>query len=210
MTTLTSPDDRFLDVLAGRVAPGPVEDDAIAALLRQSLLDDDGEIEPLDDVTHKRVMNALEARGAFNPPPVATPQAADRPAARPGPRPMGPVASLLRWLPSAGLTAALMLVPAVWLLQHSSVDEPPDVQSKAIKIVMTVRVPQPEVEAGRLGALLSLQGASVSVQIDGDARVVTAQLPPDRLAQFEPLLRREGLALGVGGRLAVRFAPLEP
>lgn len=222
-------DERWADVLAGRATPTD-DETRVAAGLRELLLNEPPLDEmPLDAAAVTRVMNALEARGAFKPRPQPdTGAPTTRPAEprqgtlRPGaPRSFSsrPAAAALPApvIASPGLRWAMGCVAVIAALvtafpPGNEPDEPdliPKGGGAALPPGRQVHaVPDPEASARELAALLNAHGTAARVGASGSAWTVSATVPAARLPEAADALASRGLTVGAEGRVVVRFEPV--
>jgi hypothetical protein len=218
-------DDHWFQVLAGK-APAHDRDTAQAAALRDYLVAEAQHTPPLDAADQRRIMNLLEAKGAFRATTTATNTAAPTAFGR-----------LVRWLDGlapagnpfnarfAGFAAAVLAVVALPFLLHGPGLEPDPygvkggvngvlngVLSGVLSGVATpatpsavITSPSPAQSAAQLVALLTQHGVVTSLRVDGDNRWVQAQIPPERLPAVQAELLGMGLAANAQGEVSVHF-----
>lgn len=218
MLTAKSPEERWLAVLEGRLAPADAAERQ-AAELRSYFEQRQQATATTDAEQHKRMMNMLRARGAFD----------DAPAARPA----GLLAALQAWWQAPqgrmgyGYGAAALLAFAlvsVPLLQPPPQDGlsddagQPVPQPKAVLPGQAKSLPSPAPGAAvvvaadpadaalRFQLLLSAQGVASALQPDGAGWRLTAELPAASRAALAPEFQARGLAWPADGQLDLRFA----
>ncbi len=206
-------DERWLDVLAGKVEPRTA-DERMAARARSYFDKEDREAQSVDPSLRLRVENMLMARLAEDA----------RRSAAPARHP-GPWRALMAWLvPAEGghsgryaaVAAAVMAVVAVPLLMRPgtpAIDDPGTIKSPGSLIApeAVIASPQPAQDAERLLQALASQGVVAALSEDGADRVVVARVPADRLTATAAVLQRDlGLTLAADGQLRVRFKASAP
>ncbi|MBP8018434.1 MAG: hypothetical protein KAY82_00210 [Hylemonella sp.] len=197
-------DDRWFQVLAGN-APAQDRDTRQAASLREYLVAEAQNTPPLDEAAQRRVMNLLEARGAF---------AAPTPPVQP--KIPGLLDRLASWLlPDgsplngrfAGVAAALLAVMVLpFMLQSPGLDDDPfGIKGGSSAPSAVITSASPEQSAGMLVALLAKHGVVANLRSDSDSRWVQAHIPADRMAAVQADLLGMGLAANPQGDINVQF-----
>ena len=197
-------DDRWFQVLAGN-APAQDRDTRQAQQLREYFVAEAQNTPPLDEAAQRRIMNLLEAKGAF---------------AEPKPQQAAPglLDKLAAWLlPDgnpfnrhfAGVAAAVLAVMVLPFMLHSPVGEDDPYGIKGGQGGATpsavITSASPEQSAAMLMAVLAKHGVAAKLSTEGDARWVQSQVPPDRLAAVQADLVSMGLAASADGSLNVQF-----
>lgn len=201
-------DDPWLNALAGKAEPDKPGTRQASAL--RSFFELQNQHTPaLDEATQRRIMNALEAKGAFaqKTPPR---KLVERPSL---------LAQALSWLfPQghasggrlAGMAAAVLAVLVLPFVLHTPVgdDDPHGIKS----LPMTQDTPtavidsaKPEQLAAQLVATLARHGVVAELRTEGADQWVKARIPADRMAAVQTELVNMGLAAQPDGQLAVQF-----
>lgn len=211
--------DRWFDVLTGKADPTD-DDTRQAAQLRRALLQRrQQELDaPTDEAQTKRIMNALEARGAFKPPaaPAAPPSLLSRAA---------------QWLfPSGGqprghggryawvAAAVLAVVAAPLVLRQQAPDDgdgyttkslPPERPASAASasIVSTRNI---EAEAARIENALAQHGVKPTRAVVNQQLVLSAQVPADRIEAVNRELADWAVMVPPDGKLLVMLVASPP
>lgn len=203
----TEKDDRWLDVLAGKAAPHDAQARQAAALRHYFELQDQHEA-ALDEATQRRILNALEAKGAF-----AQPKQKERPV-RPG-----LWAQAMGWLfPQghasggrfAGVAVAVLAVTMLPFLLHppGGDDDPGGMKNVPLLSGAPTAVidsTNPDQLAAQLVSALSRQGVNATLRSEGADRWVTAKVPAERMGAVQAELVSMGLAATPQGDLSVQF-----
>lgn len=204
--------DRWLRVLAGKARPDN-EEARKAAVLRALLIRDAEAAVKRDPASTTRIVNLLEAKGAFNAPKPAPVRASN------------PLAAAWAWLFHAGgghpgryaavAAVALAVLAAPGLLRDAfkSPDDdsgtmkglPPIVSPGATARETVVVVADPDKDATQLLVVLGRQGVSAQITEDQADRVIQARVPAERLASVNAEMNALGLVLPSDGQLKFRF-----
>lgn len=202
-------EQRWLDVLAGKVEPRDAEERE-AARVRQYFRKEEANLEPLDAATRLRVENLMAAK-------LAAVSAVSARTAAPG---QAWWQRLSNWLMPAGAApsgryaaVAAAVVAAVTLSFIIPATLPDADDAGTIKSPADAGIPEsvvqsrdPAAESARFLQVLAEVGVAAQILEEGEDRVVQAQVPPDKLiAARDALQAKDGHALPPDGRVRVRF-----
>ncbi len=201
-------DELWLNVLAGKAQANDLQTRQ-AASLRNYFAAEAQNTPQLDTAAQQRIMNMLEARGAFADKPVV---------AVPG---KGLLTQFMAWLFPSGkianphfaavLATMVLAVIVVPNLEQLTTADPGPHDSKGMTVntipSAIITSPSPDASAAQLMAVLARHGVPAQSRKEGDDRWVQARIPLERLAVVQADLIGMGLAASAQGDINVQYRP---
>lgn len=204
-------EERWLDVLAAKAQPQNAHERK-AARLRACFEREEQDIPALTPQEEQRMQQLLATKLA-----AYQRQQAARPVAQRVPRPSGrPWQAALGWLFGADglqgarlatLAATVVAVIAVPVTIHLTQEDsqPKSTPAWVIGEEHVISTAQPAEESARLLQVLAQQGVVAQMAVQGEDRVVIAQVPANQQSAVAEALQAEGVALPPSGQLHLRF-----
>lgn len=208
-------DERWLRVLAGEADAADADTRQAEALRNYFTKRSAEELEaPADPERTKRMLNYLEARGAFHSSPASAQADA-------GPK-VGWLTGFRNWLFPVGgghpgrfalvatIAVAVLAVPVL-----RGIVTVPDDDTVGYKAApgsakaATILAASPEQDARQVADLLARHGVKADIRADGDDRILTASIPPAVREAVRQALAQQGIPGPADGQFELRIRPFK-